>query len=754
MQYLFLFAWLFLFLAGAIAVAVVALIYALSANRKAEALTKELNRLKGAPIPQPVTAPVAPRPIPPTQQKPTPQPVSAPPQKPVPPPVPEPARPRETRSWEQLLGKNLLAVAASALIFIGLVAFGVLAFAGISKTLKIFSMFFAGFALTGLGVFLTKKNRNVFTEILTGCGVGAIYISILVTHLYFESIGDVTAFALILVWGIGAYLLSRLLSSKSLVYIVHFGCILSTVLSAVYGQLTGKYIEIVLYQIVTFALLFFANRKFKILYLVSSYASVALNMILSLLLQGQIGSDLYGAATTGILALLFLALALFNTVICLRLLRSPTVPRNVNLPVTNLLYFFSLLLGGYPAAFDLIRHAVTELHLFGVVTETAGQWLTNGLSLLVTALLLAAVGVVCRQLIRDRETRDVCLISAESFFALLLLFSAIILEDIGKTLPLTLLFALANGLLARRAEKRGEAARAKTLKLSGAIFLLADMVLTGFFLPEFERTGILYSLLLIALSFWYSKLLWGSTRHFPTAQFLLTDLHLIFTACAFGDSVLGNYRFGLILATGVNILITLYYRYHVKTPSAKGQSVSEILSEWVHSLWIVILSALLAYDQSPLTSESFGLSDGFNLILAALLLILGLLELPQIIQSKNPALCVWYSVKFTFLILFPLGVFTTLLEEAFLLSLFTMVLAALCILFGFAKDLKATRIYGLVLVLASVIKMVTADVWNQTSLIRVVSLIVGGGICFAVSALYSHAEKRQSKKNAEESKTA
>ena len=72
-----------------------------------------------------------------------------------------------------------------------------------------------------------------------------------------------------------------------------------------------------------------------------------------------------------------------------------------------------------------------------------------------------------------------------------------------------------------------------------------------------------------------------------------------------------------------------------------------------------------------------------------------------------------------------------------------MLVACVCIVFGFMKELKALRIYGLALIMTSVFKMVVIDVWNQNSLVRVASLIIGGIICFAISAAYSKIEKKQ-----------
>ena len=65
---------------------------------------------------------------------------------------------------------------------------------------------------------------------------------------------------------------------------------------------------------------------------------------------------------------------------------------------------------------------------------------------------------------------------------------------------------------------------------------------------------------------------------------------------------------------------------------------------------------------------------------------------------------------------------------------------------GFKKELKPVRIYGLMLIMMSVFKMVVIDVWNQQSIIRVITLIIGGIICFGISAAYTKIEKKQIEK--------
>ena len=55
---------------------------------------------------------------------------------------------------------------------------------------------------------------------------------------------------------------------------------------------------------------------------------------------------------------------------------------------------------------------------------------------------------------------------------------------------------------------------------------------------------------------------------------------------------------------------------------------------------------------------------------------------------------------------------------------------------------KTLRLYGVVLSLLCVLKLVTYDVAGQTTILRVVAFIGGGMICFAISALYSYAVKK------------
>ena len=64
---------------------------------------------------------------------------------------------------------------------------------------------------------------------------------------------------------------------------------------------------------------------------------------------------------------------------------------------------------------------------------------------------------------------------------------------------------------------------------------------------------------------------------------------------------------------------------------------------------------------------------------------------------------------------------------------------AACILLGFAIGATALRHYGLALVLVAVLKLAVFDVVAQSSLTRILALLVGGVVCFSLSLAYNRA---------------
>jgi hypothetical protein len=149
-----------------------------------------------------------------------------------------------------------------------------------------------------------------------------------------------------------------------------------------------------------------------------------------------------------------------------------------------------------------------------------------------------------------------------------------------------------------------------------------------------------------------------------------------------------------------------------------------------------------------------GLSTGLR-VAAAVLLFLLLIERIRGVAAANAALArdpaapkpkleLEYvtAVALNGLFLAVLADLTTWFNRSYSLSLSCMFIALVIIALGFWSRTKPLRLYGLIVTMLCVLKVAIFDVWNADTLMRVIALIGGGLICFAIAALYSFSEKR------------
>lgn len=115
--------------------------------------------------------------------------------------APAPVRKRENNtSLENWLGRNVLGIAASVLVFIGLIFLGVLVYKYITETVKILLMYALSGTITGLGAFLSAKGREQLLP-WPSPAAGAAVFHLHFAHAYlFRRLPDFAAFGLLLVW--------------------------------------------------------------------------------------------------------------------------------------------------------------------------------------------------------------------------------------------------------------------------------------------------------------------------------------------------------------------------------------------------------------------------------------------------------------------------------------------------------------------------------------------------------------------------
>ena len=125
-------------------------------------------------------------------------------------PQPVLVQPRKSSINESWIGKHLMGVFASILIFIALVLFASLIIPYLGNTLKIVLMFGVSGALTAFSyVKHRKKPENTFFTALLACGLGCCYLSVLVTRIYFKTISDLVMYLLLFVWTVVVLFMAR-----------------------------------------------------------------------------------------------------------------------------------------------------------------------------------------------------------------------------------------------------------------------------------------------------------------------------------------------------------------------------------------------------------------------------------------------------------------------------------------------------------------------------------------------------------------
>lgn len=150
-------------------------------------------------------------------------------------PAPRPASGSEgnSRKYEKMFGKNFMGIFASILIFISLIIFATLVLPYLNDTMKLAGLYLLSAVMLGAGLLLHRRHReNKFFVAVIGCGMGCLYLTLLLSDLYFKVIGDIVLYCLILIWAIFVRSLTRV---KNLVFLIigQAGIFIATVLGTV-----------------------------------------------------------------------------------------------------------------------------------------------------------------------------------------------------------------------------------------------------------------------------------------------------------------------------------------------------------------------------------------------------------------------------------------------------------------------------------------------------------------------------------------
>jgi len=189
----------------------------------------------------------------------------------------------------------------------------------------------------------------------------------------------------------------------------------------------------------------------------------------------------------------------------------------------------------------------------------------------------------------------------------------------------------------------------------------------------------------------------------------------------------------LLILTVLNIILYIV-RYDRNADEYSALTTAMIANEYI---LLAFDAGFIAFTHKNVTSTIL------YLVLSALSLALALFKIKNVFSGNdNNMLGVLTGIKFTVLVLAVVYGHTSWFDQAYWFSIVCMLIALVCIIVGFKGQAKSLRLYGLVMTLVCVLKLVTYDVANLNTPLRVFALIFGGIICFIISAIYNYTTKK------------
>lgn len=671
-------------------------------------------------------------------------------------------------SLEGTFGRNVIGLAAVILVFLGLIFLGILVIPTLENIVRCAAMWLISLVLVLAGLLTTRRRQNTFSISLLGGGMGAVFISVLITHVYFHYLGEIPAFGLLLAWMAACMALIRRLDSIVLSVIVHVGMVVSVCFAYAIGFNETRLPLVVTYQMLACILVvvgdIFCMRK---TYRFGLLTSLVLILIASLFMydyfrMGFIGFG--GPPLTIPVAMVFFLQCIGASVLLLLFVQALPQKREarhaiatVSYIIGKLVWFGVLLVDVWAVVRQLSLQAsgfVGNAGFYGAVADrlvmiAEAQATVAGFICLAVGialvLWLTSKGVV------DRATSrlSLCLLGSMAAFLLVLRYA----------LPHLSLLAIPNlsyiVLVATFFYILAYAKRDTAFALTGDILWVLDaLLMIAFGYDELvEHAGLIaafvYVVLLVAIAFlsWCGRCKKAAVPSVLQVSGIRPRILICLVVAEISTQVIvaaTAFRYTQVVVASV-LAVLLVGMYILQAHDRKmvsdtfwiGAAVNELVVSMLIAFWVLRENgSSLLYGENPLMA--------YTPALLVLLVLVGLRLWDFYPDTPRPAAVLQVSEGITLSLLgwALVRCFTILLDVAFVESIVVMVTALICIAVGFKARLKPLRLYGLTLAIICVLKLVLVDAAVLEPFARVASFIIGGAICFAISALYSYVERR------------
>lgn len=603
---------------------------------------------------------------------------------------------KNRKDLESVVGKNLMGIFASILIFISLVFFATIIYPYLNDATKIIAMYAISFMFLAFGLLKLKGNReSTLYQSVAGCGLGSVYISLLLTNIYFEAISDIPLYILIAVWAVFICVLSKL-DSKIFQVIGQLGICISVAFGAELCMDTeniGKFLFLMVYFVVTSVI--FLITHFKKAYKKNAINHI-FNVISSIILMDAIfyimpEGTLYGMYLAAF-ALLF-AYAAGNLIISY-VLFEPDEKSNACMCIVNCFYAF--------IAFCSIACILDDSSYYRFVV-------------IIMAVLLFAANDVWLKNKRD--------IGKHIFNVYLLLVTFIMCSftiDLFEDLSLAI-FIIPLLILGFIREDR-------SYKCFAIIYSVLFL-----FKGDYAPFSHLVLALSVVGSIW-GMMVWKRSQYNVTLKsisYILLHLYImediIRMAGAGAGETLDFVLFAFHSILNIAAMKTIFSRNWF---TKEKEKLMENTANVINGICMFVSLFCISFMQN----EVYHI---FSIFIALGLFLINSKNLLQKSRSMVPG--IYIGIKCTILVTAISGSFNA---SDYAISIIFFLTAILSIVPGFVFRYKSLRIYGLVLALISIIKLTLFDIVYNSTVERALSFFICGILCFLISMIYNRLDKK------------
>ena len=605
---------------------------------------------------------------------------------------------------EAVLGKNIMGIAASVLIFISFILFAMLLIPSLTDGMKMGLMFFVSISVTAIGLFKWFKNKeSIFFISLGACGVGSIYISIFLCAAYFHVINEIVLYVLLLAWAAGVLFLSKY--KQRLFEIIGNAGILVSVLFGVYRCIdqsdSGMLVFLCIYFIIGSLAFMLLRIKDDITYSISGIAI----FISSIAFECAIDKLEYVAVFSSQETALIIISILIG-IICLGMITFGLIKYRNNQNV------FAVILS--------ILYNVLLLCLINIIFDSKSA---DYGSYIMCILIFAAIEFYKRKIYKPDSDQNVLFYVWQgmlTFTAIIYTFRIDIFKDYTGAILLMIPLAIYGFIVDDTFSKYTSVVLYAIVCFGATVTeeLYVVYVITGF---------AVFLVMMFIKKGQYNVII-------KCASYILFLIGITISTLMLGQEYQWNmdmYAAVYIIVMGVINLAAKITAFSKNWLTLDDENSTGIMTAVVNGL--LMLFSLLAMNEIH--------SDHYFAHFLAVLGAIGLFMVNSFeqMEKRKSGLSVYVGIKFTVLVT---CILTSYDAPNYVLSITTFILSIIFIVIGFKLDTKSLRLYGLIISMICVFKLVMIDITYDNTAGHALSFFISGVLCFVISALYNIADKK------------